>query len=64
MTTRYKEYVKDTTLLFIGIGSLLSNKVIKVLYILVISYNMLANITSFKNLIRKLYTMTISREES
>jgi len=64
VTTRYKDYVKDTTLLFIGTRSLLSNKATKVLHILVISYNMLANITSFKNLIRKLYTMTISREES
>jgi len=37
--------------------------VIKALYILVVDYNVLANITSFKNLIKKLYTMTINREE-
>jgi len=49
--------------LFIGTGSLLNNKVIKALYILVVDYNVLANITSFKDLIKKLYTMTINREE-
>ena len=47
--------------MFIGIGSLLSNKVTKVLYILVVSYNILANITSFKDLIKKLYTITIKK---
>jgi len=56
--------VKNTTLLFIGTGSLLNNKVTKVLYISVVSYNILANITSFKDLIGKLYTVTIGREES
>ena len=49
--------------MFIGTGSLLNNKVIKALYILVVDYNVLANITSFKDLIKKLYTMTINREE-
>ncbi len=56
--------MKNTTLLFIGTGSLLNNKVTKVLYISVVSYNILANITSFKDLIGKLYTVTIGREES
>ena len=64
LITRYKDYVKNTTLLFIGTGSLLNNKVTKVLYISVVSYNILANITSFKDLIGKLYTVTIGREES
>ena len=56
--------MKDIILLFISIRSLLNNKVIKVLYILVVGYNVLVDITSFKDLIRKLYIMTISREES
>ena len=49
--------------MFIGIRSLLNDKVTKALHISVVSYNVLADITSFKNLIRKLHTMTINREE-